>query len=135
MKRVCTPDIFLFPKFSEAYICFPFFAHPYLVSCDILCSCREKYKASRENSYPSAFEQTELEARMLKRGDSRENVNMRLEHDEIKFGMMEDFCDIIVRNMDLEEYFLPGVSFFNVPANIQFLMNPPIPILPGVRLG
>lgn len=46
---------------------------------------------------------TELEARMLKRGDSRENVNMRLEHDEIKFGMMEDFCDIIVRNMDLAD--------------------------------
>lgn len=32
-----------------------------------------------------------------------ENVNMRLEHDEIKFGMMEDFCDIIVRNMDLAD--------------------------------
>jgi len=95
MKRVCTPDIFLFPKFSEAYICFPFFAHPYLVSCNILCSCYEKYKASRENSYPSAFEQ---------------------KHPG-------------------EEYFLPGVSFFNVPADIQFLMNPPIPILPGVRLG
>lgn len=28
---------------------------------------------------------------------------MRLEHDEIKFGMMEDFCDIIVRNMDLAD--------------------------------
>lgn len=28
---------------------------------------------------------------------------MRLEHDEIKFGMMEDFCDIIVRNMDLTD--------------------------------
>lgn len=24
-------------------------------------------------------------------------------HDEIKFGMMEDFCDIIVRNMDLAD--------------------------------
>lgn len=43
----------------------------------------------------------ELEARMIKRGDSRDGVNKRLENDEIRFGMMEDFCDIIVRNTDL----------------------------------
>ena len=42
----------------------------------------------------------ELEARMISRGDSREDINRRLENDETKFGMMEDFCDIIVRNMD-----------------------------------
>lgn len=41
--------------------------------------------------------------RMLKRGDKKEDVMMRLDHDETMFGMMEDFCDIIVRNINLDD--------------------------------
>lgn len=45
----------------------------------------------------------DLEARMLARGDDRQSVFTRLEHDETVFGMMDDLCDIIVVNRDITE--------------------------------
>lgn len=39
-----------------------------------------------------------LEQRMKDRGDSQDQINIRLEGDHLRFNMMQDFCDIIIRN-------------------------------------
>lgn len=65
---------------------------------------REKYKSERPIkvigiNVPSK----ELERRMLSRGDTPDMVKVRMENDDIMFGMMDDVCDVIVRNDNMED--------------------------------
>lgn len=65
---------------------------------------REKYRSERPVKVIGIHVPfRELKERMLARGDSPDMVESRMENDEIMFGMMDDVCDVIVRNDDLEE--------------------------------
>ena len=44
-----------------------------------------------------------LRERMRNRGDDENTIKVRLEHDEVAFGCMDDICDIVLNNLDLEE--------------------------------
>lgn len=39
--------------------------------------------------------------RMRGRGDSEDQIKVRLDHDEIAFGMMDELCDVVFVNRDL----------------------------------
>lgn len=64
----------------------------------------EKYHSDRPVKVIGIHVPTrELEQRMLARGDTPDMVKIRMENDEIMFGAMDDICDVIVRNDDLEK--------------------------------
>lgn len=64
---------------------------------------REKYRSERPVKVIGIHVPCrELEQRMLARGDTPDMVKTRMENDEIMFGGMDDICDVIVRNDDLE---------------------------------
>ena len=65
---------------------------------------KEKYKGERGIKVIGIHcPMDELERRMLERGDGKDDINIRLEHDETLFGLMDDFCDIVIHNKSLPD--------------------------------
>lgn len=55
----------------------------------------------------------ELLARMTARGDDNDSIQVRLKHDEQKFEAMFDYCDIIIRNSNIDEAINATIAYIN----------------------
>lgn len=73
----------------------------------------------------------ELRARMMARGDEDNSIQERLQHDKQKFEAMFDYCDVVIRNSDVDEAINATIAYINVYEDYdsaharEFFVNTP----------
>ena len=55
----------------------------------------------------------ELRARMTARGDTDDSIQARLQHDNQKFEVMFDYCDVVIRNSNVDEAINATIAYIN----------------------
>lgn len=76
----------------------------YLIDPDGIRFMKERYHSDRPvRIIGLSVPKDELVKRMRARGDSMDMIQSRLKNDDVKFEGMDDLCDVIVRNDNLED--------------------------------
>lgn len=86
----------------------------YVIDPEGIKFMKERYKSDRPiRVIGVSVPQDVLVKRMLARGDSEDKINTRLENDAVMFEEMDEVCDVIVKNDDLEETITTIESIIN----------------------